>query len=112
MEVTNNKTILNNNQLMPILLSITMQEQQQRRSLDFRFLAEPTDVNFGGKVHGRVVMKWMDQAGYACAAHRSAHYFVTVPSWQPQTKQGLPKNNMPFRLKSLQKVLIRNCWLL
>jgi len=52
MEVTNNKTILNNNQLMPILLSITMQEQQQRRSLDFRFLAEPTDVNFGGKVHG------------------------------------------------------------
>ena len=34
----------------------------------FRFLAEPTDVNFGGKVHGGVVMKWIDQAGYACAA--------------------------------------------
>jgi acyl-CoA hydrolase len=33
-----------------------MQEQQQR-SLDFRFLAEPTDVDFGGKVHGGVVMK-------------------------------------------------------
>jgi acyl-CoA hydrolase len=23
----------------------------------FRFLAEPTDVNFGGKVHGGMVMK-------------------------------------------------------
>lgn len=55
-----------------------MQDQQLRRSLDFRFLAEPTDVNFGGKVHGGVVMKWMDQAGYACAAQWSAHYCVTV----------------------------------
>lgn len=55
-----------------------MQDQQQRRSLDFRFLAEPTDVNFGGKVHGGIVMKWMDQAGYACAAQWSAKYCVTV----------------------------------
>lgn len=55
-----------------------MQDQQQRRSLDFRFLAEPTDVNFGGKVHGGIVMKWMDQAGYACAAQWSRHYCVTV----------------------------------
>ena len=38
----------------------------------FRFLAEPTDVNFGGKVHGGAVMKWIDQAGYACAAGWSA----------------------------------------
>lgn len=53
-------------------------QDQQRRSLDFRFLAEPTDVNFGGKVHGGIVMKWMDQAGYACAAQWSAHYCVTV----------------------------------
>ncbi|MFC3034251.1 acyl-CoA thioesterase [Pseudoalteromonas fenneropenaei] len=44
----------------------------------FRFLAEPTDVNFGGKVHGGVVMKWIDQAGYACAAGWSGSYCVTV----------------------------------
>ncbi|KID56660.1 acyl-CoA hydrolase [Pseudoalteromonas luteoviolacea CPMOR-1] len=44
----------------------------------FRFLAEPTDVNFGGKVHGGVVMKWIDQAGYACAAGWSGAYCVTV----------------------------------
>ncbi|WP_158969757.1 acyl-CoA thioesterase [Paraglaciecola sp. L3A3] len=50
----------------------------QRRSLNFRFLAEPTDVNFGGKVHGGIVMKWMDQVGYACAAQWSGRYCVTV----------------------------------
>lgn len=47
-------------------------------SLTFRFLAEPTDVNFGGKVHGGAVMKWIDQAGYACAVGWSGHYCVTA----------------------------------
>jgi acyl-CoA hydrolase len=46
--------------------------------LTLRFLAEPTDVNFGGKVHGGMVMKWIDQAGYACARHWSGGYCVTV----------------------------------
>lgn len=27
----------------------------------FQFISEPTDVNFGGKVHGGSVMKWIDQ---------------------------------------------------
>ena len=49
-----------------------------KRELNFQFLAEPTDVNFGGKVHGGAVMKWMDQAGYACAAQWSGRYCVTV----------------------------------
>ncbi len=48
------------------------------RSVDFQFLAEPTDVNFGGKVHGGILMKWMDQAGYACAVGWSGQYCVTV----------------------------------
>lgn len=48
------------------------------REIDFRFLAEPTDVNFGGRVHGGMVMKWLDQAGYACAAQWSGCYCVTV----------------------------------
>lgn len=46
--------------------------------MTFQFLAEPTDVNFGGKVHGGMVMKWIDQVGYACAAQWSGHYCVTV----------------------------------
>jgi uncharacterized protein (TIGR00369 family) len=43
-----------------------------------RFLAEPSHVNFGGKVHGGMVMKWIDQAGYTCAAQWSGAYCVTV----------------------------------
>lgn len=50
----------------------------EQRELVFRFLAEPTDVNYGGKVHGGVVMKWIDQVGYAAAVGWSGHYSVTV----------------------------------
>jgi len=50
----------------------------QQREITLRFLAEPTDVNFGGKVHGGSVMKWIDQAAYACAAGWSASYCVTI----------------------------------
>lgn len=51
---------------------------QAVREITLRFLAEPGDVNFGGKVHGGAVMKWIDQAGYACAVSWSGHYCVTV----------------------------------
>lgn len=50
----------------------------QQREVTFRFLAQPTDVNFGGKVHGGMVMKWIDQAGYACAVGWSGAYCVTA----------------------------------
>ncbi|WP_026946575.1 acyl-CoA thioesterase [Algoriphagus marincola] len=44
----------------------------------FQFISEPTDVNFGGKVHGGAVMKWIDQTAYACASSWSESYSVTV----------------------------------
>lgn len=50
----------------------------RQSQLELRFLAQPTDVNFGGKVHGGTVMKWIDQAGYAAAAGWSGSYCVTV----------------------------------
>ena len=50
----------------------------RQRELTMRFLAEPTDVNYGGKVHGGQVMKWIDQAGYAAAVGWSGQYSVTV----------------------------------
>ena len=50
----------------------------QQRDVTFRFLAQPTDVNFGGKVHGGMAMKWIDQAGYAAAVAWSGTYCVTV----------------------------------
>ncbi|ROO32943.1 acyl-CoA thioesterase [Salinisphaera orenii] len=46
--------------------------------ITLRFLAEPSDVNFGGNVHGGNVMKWIDHAGYTCAANWSASYCVTA----------------------------------
>ena len=49
-----------------------------QREITLRFLAEPQDVNFGGKVHGGAVMKWIDLAAYACAAGWSGRYCVTV----------------------------------
>ena len=47
-------------------------------TVTLRFLAEPTHVNFGGKVHGGAVMKWIDQAGYTCAAGWTGEYCVTA----------------------------------
>ena len=49
-----------------------------QREITLRFLAEPQDVNFGGKVHGGAVMKWIDLAAYACAAGWSGKYCVTA----------------------------------
>jgi acyl-CoA hydrolase len=47
-------------------------------SITLRFLAEPSTINFGGKVHGGTVMKWIDEAGYACATRWAKNYCVTV----------------------------------
>lgn len=43
-----------------------------------RFLAEPSTVNYGGKVHGGTAMKWIDEAAYACASAWSGLYCVTA----------------------------------
>ncbi len=50
----------------------------QERTLTLRFLAEPADVNFGGKVHGGAVMKWIDLCAYGCAAGWSGKYCITA----------------------------------
>ena len=48
------------------------------KPITFQFISEPSDVNYGGNVHGGSVMKWIDQAGYACATTWSGNYSVTV----------------------------------
>lgn len=40
----------------------------REREITLRFMAEPTDENIYGIVHGGAAMKWIDQAGFACAA--------------------------------------------
>lgn len=47
-------------------------------SFTMRFLAQPSTVNFGGKVHGGTVMSWIDQAAYACATAWAQCYCVTA----------------------------------
>lgn len=49
-----------------------------RDNVVFQFISEPSDVNFGGKVHGGEVMKWIDQTAYACATNYAQNYCVTV----------------------------------
>ena len=50
----------------------------EKREITLRFLAQPTDANFSGNVHGGIAMKWLDQAGYACATGWSGKYCVTA----------------------------------
>ena len=40
----------------------------RQREITMRFLAEPSNINLYGNVHGGAVMKWIDEAAYACAA--------------------------------------------
>ncbi len=34
--------------------------------MQFRFLAQPTDVNWGGVTHGGTVMRWIDETAHTC----------------------------------------------
>jgi len=55
-----------------------LKKQIMQDKMTFQFVSEPTDVNFGGKVHGGAVMKWIDQASFACASTWAESYCVTV----------------------------------
>ncbi|MDY5840976.1 MAG: hotdog domain-containing protein [Corynebacterium camporealensis] len=43
-----------------------------------RFLAKPTDVNWGGNVHGGTAMEWIDEAGTACTMEWSGEHTVAI----------------------------------
>ncbi|WP_405497532.1 acyl-CoA thioesterase [Streptomyces sp. NBC_00096] len=62
--------------------------------MTLRFLAEPGSVNFGGKVHGGALMKWIDAAAYACAAAWSRHYCVTVSVGNIQFRKPVVVGNL------------------
>ncbi|KRF32905.1 acyl-CoA thioesterase [Yonghaparkia sp. Soil809] len=46
----------------------------------FRFLSAPSVANWGGKAHGGTVMRWIDEAAFACAAGWSSEHAVAVYS--------------------------------
>ena len=58
---------------MPLL-----SQSPREREITLRFVVEPADMNLYGKVHGGAVMKWIDQAGYACAVGWSGQACATV----------------------------------
>ena len=43
-----------------------------------RFMAKPTDVNWGGNVHGGTAMEWIDEAGMSCTMEWSGERTVAV----------------------------------
>ena len=48
-----------------------------KMKLKMSFLAEPSDANDRGNVHGGKVMKWIDEVGYALSVQYSGKYCVT-----------------------------------
>ena len=53
-------------------------DAHRRHEVTLRFLAAPTDVNWGGKVHGGIVMKWIDTAAYLCSSRYCGQDTVAV----------------------------------
>ena len=53
-------------------------EQQLAEPLVMTMLMTPEMANFSGNVHGGSILKLLDQVAYACAAHYSHHYAVTL----------------------------------
>lgn len=47
-------------------------------SIVLRFLVDANTPNFGGKVQGGTVMKWIDEAGYACATSWAKAFCMTL----------------------------------
>ena len=46
--------------------------------LTTRFLAKPTDVNWGGNVHGGTAMEWIDEAATACTMNWAGRTTISV----------------------------------
>jgi acyl-CoA hydrolase len=46
--------------------------------ITLRFLTQAVELNFIGNIHGGAVMKWIDEAGYICAAGWCGRDAVTV----------------------------------
>ena len=49
----------------------------EQTALSMSFLAQTTDVNYHGNVHGGKVMKWIDEVAYALAVRYAKKNCVT-----------------------------------
>ena len=66
------------NQIVAAMKDQVYTEQGTAEQITLRFLAAPTDVNWGGKVHGGIVMKWIDEAAALCASRYCGKDTVAV----------------------------------
>lgn len=55
------------NEIKRIMLSEKYSDASDAPRTTMRFLVPPGVVNWGGKAHGGTVMRWIDEAAYACA---------------------------------------------
>lgn len=57
----------------------TLEEVAEAKGqLTMRILMTPDTANFAGKVHGGVLLKYLDQVAYICAARYAGTYVVTL----------------------------------
>ncbi|HKJ10798.1 MAG TPA: hotdog domain-containing protein [Ornithinimicrobium sp.] len=59
-----------------------------------RFLAAPTDVNWGGKTHGGTVMRWIDEAAGVCAMQWTGERCLAVYSGGIRFYRPIPIGNL------------------
>lgn len=55
-----------------------MTHQMKTNELTMTVLMTPEMANFSGNVHGGTILKFLDEAAFACASRYSASYVVTV----------------------------------
>ncbi|MER3389744.1 MAG: hotdog domain-containing protein [Microcella sp.] len=72
--------ILVRREIREAMLAQTYTEAGTAPRTTFRFLASPSVANWGGKAHGGTVMRWVDEAAFACAAGWSSENAVAVYS--------------------------------
>jgi acyl-CoA hydrolase len=72
----------------------TYTDQSQAPRTSFMFLAQPTDVNWGGKTHGGTVMRWIDETAWACAVRWSGTESTAVFSGGVRFYRPIPIGNL------------------
>jgi len=55
-----------------------MENHMKATELTMTVLMTPEMANFSGNVHGGTILKFLDEAAFACASRYSASYVVTV----------------------------------
>ena len=59
-------------------IAVTLDDVLHDRRMTLTELMIPAYANFGGKIHGGILLSLMDKVAYACAAKHSGKYCVTV----------------------------------